>query len=210
MERSWSNQSLTRDSTCFGFRDRAADELDYLLLSGSDRIGALDFQARASEYVPRESNHPTLDDLLQAAEMLESNRPLPPELERALLRGTSIGGARPKALIDNDGKHFIAKFGSTTDAYPVVKTEYIGMRLAALAGLATAKVALASSLGKDVLMIERFDRIDTPTGKARRLMLSGLSLLELNEKSPTVDVLIQLCEAMGASAGGMVSRVEEG
>ena len=55
------------------------------------------------------------------------------------------------------------------------------MRLVALAGLTVAPVSLASSLGKDVLMIERFDRVDTTTGKARRLMLSGLSLLELNE-----------------------------
>jgi len=30
-------------------------------------------------------------------------------------------------------------------------------------------------------MIERFDRVDTGTGKVRRLMLSGLSLLELHE-----------------------------
>jgi len=163
------------------YPDLAADELDYLLLSGSDRIGALDFQASALEYVPRASDHPTLDDLLQAAELLEANRPLPPELERALLRGTSIGGARPKALLEHDGRHFIAKFSSTTDIYPVVKAEYIGMRLAALAGLTVAPVSLATSLGKEVLMIERFDRVDTGTGKARRLMLSGLSLLELNE-----------------------------
>jgi serine/threonine-protein kinase HipA len=45
-----------------------------------------------------------------------------------LLRGTSIGGARPKTLIDYDGKHFIAKFVSPTDVYPVVKAEYIAMR----------------------------------------------------------------------------------
>jgi serine/threonine-protein kinase HipA len=164
----------------YKYPDLAADELDYLLLSGSDRIGALDFQVSATEYAPRESDHPTLDDLLQASELLEANRPLPPELERALLRGTSIGGARPKALIDHDGKHFIAKFSSTNDVYPVVKAEYIGMRLAALAGLSTAKVSLASSLGKDILMVERFDRADTDAGKLRRLMLSGLSLLELN------------------------------
>jgi len=135
----------------------AADELDYLLLSGSDRIGALDFQVSASEYIPRESDHPTLDDLLAATELLEANRPLPPELERALIRGTSIGGARPKALIDHDGKHFIAKFVSSTDVYPVVKAEYIAMRLAALAGLNVAPVSLVSSLGKDVLMIERWN-----------------------------------------------------
>ena len=182
----------------YQYPDLAADELDYLLLSGSDRIGALDFQASATEYVPRESDHPTLDDLLQATELLEASRPLPPELEHALLHGTSIGGARPKALIDHEGKYFIAKFGSSTDVYPVVKAEYIAMSLAALAGLTVAPVSLTSSLGKDVLVIERFDRVDTATGKARRLMLSGLSLLELNEM-----------EARYASYSDLADRVRQ-
>ena len=36
-----------------------------------------------------------------------------------------------------------------------------------------------------------------------------VSLLELNEKSPTVDVLVRICKAMGVSAGRMIVRVEE-
>lgn len=36
-----------------------------------------------------------------------------------------------------------------------------------------------------------------------------VSLLELGQKSPTLDVLIRLCEAMGASAGEIVARVEK-
>jgi transcriptional regulator with XRE-family HTH domain len=36
-----------------------------------------------------------------------------------------------------------------------------------------------------------------------------VSLLELNEKSPTVAMLIRLCRAMGASAGKIVARVEK-
>ena len=35
-----------------------------------------------------------------------------------------------------------------------------------------------------------------------------VSLLELNQKSPTVDVLIRPCKAMKVSAGQMISRVE--
>src|SRR5438445_7107741 len=42
-------------------------ELDYMLLSSSDRIGALDFQASSSEYCPREPKKATLEDLLQAS-----------------------------------------------------------------------------------------------------------------------------------------------
>ncbi len=45
------------------------DELTYLLESGSDRIGALDFQLSATEYVPRTSVNVTLDELLQFAKM---------------------------------------------------------------------------------------------------------------------------------------------
>jgi transcriptional regulator with XRE-family HTH domain len=36
-----------------------------------------------------------------------------------------------------------------------------------------------------------------------------VSLLELNEKSPTVDMLIRLCRAMDVSAGKIVARMEK-
>jgi transcriptional regulator with XRE-family HTH domain len=35
-----------------------------------------------------------------------------------------------------------------------------------------------------------------------------VSLLELDAKSPTVNMLVRLCNAMGASAGRIVARVE--
>jgi transcriptional regulator with XRE-family HTH domain len=37
-----------------------------------------------------------------------------------------------------------------------------------------------------------------------------VSLLELNQKSPTVDMLIRVCRAMNASAGKIVTRAEKG
>jgi transcriptional regulator with XRE-family HTH domain len=36
-----------------------------------------------------------------------------------------------------------------------------------------------------------------------------VSLLERNEKSPTVDVLLAVCHALGASAADLLRRVEE-
>jgi serine/threonine-protein kinase HipA len=74
------------------------DELVFLLESGSDRIGALDFQASATDYVARGPGHASLDELLASAERVERNLPLTPELDQALHHGSSIGGARPKAL----------------------------------------------------------------------------------------------------------------
>jgi len=47
------------------------DELTYLLESGSDRIGALDFQRSPTEYVPRAYNNTSLEELLESAERVE-------------------------------------------------------------------------------------------------------------------------------------------
>ena len=157
------------------------DELTCLLESGSDRIGALDFQRSPTEYIPRAAGEASLDELFLSAEKVEKGVPLTPELDQALLHGTSIGGARPKALINDHEKKLIAKFSSSTDIYSLVKAEFIAMRLAALCGLNVAPVQLTNSLNKDVLLIDRFDRRCTDEGWQRRSMLSALTLLGLDE-----------------------------
>ena len=157
------------------------DELTYLLESGSDRSGALDFQQSPSEYVPRSAANAELEELLQSAERVEQGIPLTPELELALLHGSPIGGARPKALIKDGDMKYIAKFSSGSDIYNVIKAEFIAMRLAALAGLNVAPVKLASAAGKDVLLVERFDRNYSAKGWTRKAMVSALTLLGLDE-----------------------------
>ena len=157
------------------------DELTYLLESGSDRIGALDFQRSPTEYEPRAAVNATLEELMQSAERVELGVPLTLELDQALHKGSSIGGARPKALIENGNRKYIAKFSSSTDLYSVVKAEYIAMRLAALAGLDVASVSLTKSSQKDVLLIERFDRVHTDDGWQRKAMVSSLTLFALDE-----------------------------
>ncbi len=152
--------------------------LTFLLESGSDRIGALDFQASPSAYVPR-SVSATLEEMMQAAERLEAGEPFSPYLDAALLRGSSIGGARPKALLDDNGRRLIAKFSSSTDPYPVVKAEAVAMELARRVGINVAGTAVVECLGRDVLLVDRFDR--TGVAGERRMMVSALTLLELDE-----------------------------
>jgi serine/threonine-protein kinase HipA len=151
--------------------------LVYLIESGSDRIGALDFQTSATEYIPRAMEHATLDELAEAAEFVEKGIPLSPELDQALLHGSSVGGARPKALLDGGGRKLIAKFSSAADTYPVVKGEFLAMELARRAGLDVAPVRLAAAHGRDALLVERFDR----PGGTRRAMVSALTILGLDE-----------------------------
>lgn len=155
-------------------------ELTYFLESGSDRIGALDFQS-GEKYQPRDMDEAPLETLLEAVELVERGNPLPIGLDRALHHGTAIGGARPKALINETDRKHIAKFSSTNDTYSVIKAEYIAMKLAALAGLNVAKVKLVKAAHKDVLLIERFDRVKANGGWARKAMVSALTMLELDE-----------------------------
>lgn len=159
------------------------DELTFLLNSGSDRAGALDFQTSADKYVAREHANATLDQLLDAAARVERGEPIPQGLDNALFHGSSIGGARPKALIEDGATKFIAKFSATNDTYSVVKAEFIAMRLAALAGLDVAGVSLRHAAGKDVLLVERFDRTRVLDGWARRAFVSSLTLFGLDELS---------------------------
>lgn len=151
-------------------------ELTYLLESGSDRIGALDFQASATEYRARSTDHPSLDDLASAAQHIESGEPMNEVLEAALLHGTSIGGARPKALLTHAGRSLIAKFTSSTDPFPVVQGEFVAMELARRSGLDVAPVALARAAGRRALLVERFDR---DLEGHRRRVVSALTMLGL-------------------------------
>ena len=174
---------INRMLGCKG-KDASTDalcELTYLLESGSDRIGALDFQRSPTNYVPRSPDSAPLEALLESVARVERGESLIPELDQALFHGSSIGGARPKVLIEDQGKKYIAKFSSSTDLYSVVKAEYVAMRLAILAGIRTAPVKLVQAAQKDVLLIERFDREVSAEGWTRKAMVSALTLFGLDE-----------------------------
>lgn len=156
-------------------------ELTYLLESGSDRIGALDFQTSPTEYVPRGMENISLEALIMAADLVEKGIPLPPDLDLALYHGSAIGGARPKALIEDTDKKYIAKFSSSSDTYSVIKAEFIAMKLADICKLDVAKVKQIKAVHKDVLLVERFDRVLSENAWQRKLMISALSLLALDE-----------------------------
>lgn len=164
--------------------DKNAEELDELtcmLESGSNRIGALDFQLSATEYIPRLTELVTLEQLQESTEKFTNGLPLSPELAMVLQHGTAVGGARPKAIIATNNKEYVAKFSLSTDLYNIVKAEYVAMRLARIVGLDVSSVKLETALNKDVLLVERFDRVKSDRGWQRRMMVSALTILELDE-----------------------------
>jgi len=72
-------------------------------------------------------------------------------------------------LLDDGQRKYIAKFSASNDLFSVVKAEFIAMRLAHKAALNEASVALRTSMGKDVLVIKRFDRVTQMIMRVTRL-----------------------------------------
>jgi serine/threonine-protein kinase HipA len=168
--------------------------LTYLLESGTDRFGALDFQASPTVYEPR-ITHAPLEELLTAADLMEAGLPLSPDLELALLHGSSLGGARPKALLTGpDGRKLIAKFAQRSDTYPVVNAEGVAMDLARRAGLHVAPAEVVHCLDSDVLLVDRFDR--SASEGERRLTVSALTILQLDERWARYATYSGLAEAI--------------
>jgi len=186
-----------------GLRGKAADNIDFdeltfMLHSGSDRIGALDFQTSADHYQPREQKNATIEELQEAAERVERGEPIPQSLDKALFHASSIGGARPKALIQDEQVKFIAKFSAANDTMAVVKAEFVAMRLAEEVGLNVAPVQLATANGKDVLLVRRFDREWNGTAWTRRAMVSALTMFGLGEMQARYASYVDLAEMVRA------------
>jgi serine/threonine-protein kinase HipA len=182
----------------------AFGEMTFMIKSGSDRIGALDFQESAEEYVPRLSAEATLEELQNFSDLIEAGKEVPKELDRVILHGSSIGGARPKALItDTDLKKprkLIAKFSATNDVFAMVKGEFVTMRLAKLAGMDVAHVEIEQVLDREVLLVERFDRQYSKKDNDwhRRSLVSALTWTQEDELAARHVAYTELAEIIRA------------
>ena len=188
---SWGMQVILRRRVGLDTQDSdALPLLTYLLDSGSNRVGALDFQTSSDHYQARTTDG-TLAELVQAGERLAQGLPFSLELDDVLTFGTAVGGARPKALLVDGVQQLIAKFSVSTDTFPWMQAEAVGMELARRCGVHVAPTELTTAVGRDVLLVERFDR---PGSEARRLVLSALTLLGLHELAARHGTYVQLAE----------------
>lgn len=135
-------------------------EAEYLLGTGSDRVGALDIR-ETLESPSRQgiADIRKLEYMLEAAERIEQGLPIPTRLADVFDVGPSAGGARPKASVrDETGLLWLAKFPAVGDTFNVAKAECLTLKLASLAGLAVPEVKVLNIGNKPVMMIRRFDR----------------------------------------------------
>jgi serine/threonine-protein kinase HipA len=164
-------------------------ELDYLLHSPDDRAGALGFGLGQVPPAPKRKFNQTLEleKLQQLADALVRDEiPASPDaaqVEELLLLGTSMGGARPKAVIEDGDALWIAKFSRPDDRWNYPRVEHAMLSLARECGIEVVETRVEPVAGRDVLLIKRFDRQKTSTGYTRARMISGLTVLRADESS---------------------------
>jgi serine/threonine-protein kinase HipA len=149
-------------------------ELDYLLESPDDRAGALGFGVGRQPPAAKRQFNKTLElEKLQRLadalirEGIGGHDDDAVQVQELMLIGTSMGGSRPKVVVeDNDGL-WIAKFNRQDDRWNHARVEHAMLTLARQCGIATATSRVVEVGGKDVLLVRRFDRFKTGKGYAR-------------------------------------------
>jgi serine/threonine-protein kinase HipA len=135
--------------------------LEYLYFAGDDRFGALGVSTSADEYLPRRLGPlPTLGDADQIHELIrkvQDNEPVPAEQKRLISPGVTMGGARPKGLLDIAGEQWVIKFadGDPTDV-PLI--EHATMTLAQKAAIRVAPTMPVRLTHGHAVAVKRFDR----------------------------------------------------
>jgi serine/threonine-protein kinase HipA len=164
-------------------------ELDYLLHSPDDRAGVLGFGLGQKPPAPKRNFNQTieLEKLQQIADALVKDElpssPDAAQVEDLLLLGTSMGGARPKAVIEDQNALWVAKFSRPDDRWDYPRVEHAMLRLARECGIEVAESRIETVAGRDVLLIRRFDRQKAARGYTRARMISGLTVLRADESS---------------------------
>lgn len=157
---------------------------DLLIADVAERVGFLDFSEAPDWKQGRGRDIPLVKDvqyLVQAAEALAKNHPLPLEwdaIARLLAQGSSLGGARPKSVVQIGNDLWLAKFPDRQDTYDVSAVEYATWCMAQDAGIRIPEAQLLNLPdGRHVFLSRRFDR----QGKRRIPIVSALTALDLDE-----------------------------
>lgn len=163
-------------------------EIDYLLYAPDDRAGTLGFGLNQKPPAPKRAFNKTLDleKLIHLADAIIADEEIKKgaeadQVEDLMLIGTSMGGARPKAVVEDDDGLWIAKFNRLDDKWNHARVEHAMLVLARTCGIQSAESKVITVGDRDVLLVKRFDREKTNDGYLRSRMISGLTLLRTED-----------------------------
>ena len=185
-------------------------ESTYLDLAGPNRSGALDFRTALDDASKPGVLPPVveLEHLVDAAARIEEGEDVPAHLDVFFDGAPSVGGARPKAVVELEGRQWIAKFPSKHDRFDVPIVEYASLRLAREAGLNVPELRVRRLAdGRNVMLIERFDRVTRDDRTCRKHMVSALTMLGLHESESATASYAQVAHAISLhGAGGGIAQ----
>ena len=179
--------------------------LEFLYFAGDDRFGALGVSTSAESYLPRRMGPlPTLQEADRVHELIRKiqvNEPIPAELRRLVSPGASMGGARPKALLEMGDGQWVIKFsdGEPVDT-PLI--EHATMTLAQKARIRSAPTMAVRLTVGHAVAIKRFDR----EGAGRRHCLSAAVALRAAGEPFGYPELAQLLRRKGIAQGNGYAR----
>lgn len=131
------------------------DEIDYLLNGPQDGAGYLSFGSRPQPpaWKRRYNRTHQLAELVAAAEAIEEGERVPATILEQLEPGTSMGGARPKATIEDGNRLWLGKFPEKGDRHNLQRVEYATLELARRCGIDACNARVQPVAGRDVLMV---------------------------------------------------------
>jgi serine/threonine-protein kinase HipA len=157
-----------------------------LLATGDERVGCLAFSRSEEAPAPAPAFLPigTRREIADAFDAIGRGADTDPKLLALYRAGQSLGGVRPKAVIEHKEQLWIGKFQRHDDEIDECAAEHATMRLSGACGIEAAQTELIEvGGGRRAVLVRRFDRAGAPGFGPSAHFVSALSLLDLEETS---------------------------
>ena len=177
--------------------------LDFLFYAGDERFGALGVSVSPDQYLARGMGPlPLLADAQEIERLIGqilAGEPIDEHQRRLIAPGATLGGARPKALLNVDGQAWLLKFNEPFEPIDTPMVEHATMTLAEQAGIRVAGTMPVKVRQGHALAIKRFDRGEG----LRRHALSANVALKAAGQALAYPELAQWLRRRGVASGGL-------
>lgn len=178
---SWGNLLVDRYLISKNISLQEVTVFDRLALLADNGMGALSYEPSAKMKIFR--NGLSLEQINEECGNILASKPSS-NLDMLFQMGGSSGGARPKVMLELEGKPWIIKFSNHIDSKDAGKIEYDYFECARACGINVPRTRLFSSEKTSGFFgIERFDR---KNGKKVH-MVTVAGILEIDFRTPALD-----------------------
>jgi serine/threonine-protein kinase HipA len=185
--------------------------VEFLLAASGQGVGALHFTAEIGDEPKPTPPRPfeNLVHLQHIAADIEAGREVDRSLEPYFFHGSGLGGARPKTLLEHEGRNWIAKFNRDLDLVDMCKVEWASMRMARAAGIDVPDVELSETARGPVVLVERFDRSVAQQHHLVSVasLINKFDITQFDESAMSYPGIFQLGNRIGTRTEGLAEAI---